>query len=445
MIKYSLQNECLENIEAFTDEQISREMAVIESVLEIYNKTIFMMELSNRDVDLPDCSMFMESTFFQESDGNEGDNAGKEKTSEGGVPTTAADQSKEGEPAQPAQSDTAGEAGQQSAQNNNQSDGKDKSDKTKKTMTEEERKAYNRENWYRQINKKGNVENIFISIIAFIPRFFIFLARCVKKLFSKTKDKSKDDAIKKADTSMQNMTPKQISNAVDNVKDQPEQPQPEQPEQPQSTPKEGADTSNIGEIDFNSRTWHWYNTDNVLTGIRECMKILTGMLNNIDSYMDKQTADIKAQIDNCQTIIKNTMSKDTVVKMSGADLVASKDAIKAELGKLGTLCENLANTFENRKNKIFERFKISNDKNAKINAVKQSCDALKAFSRVTSNSLDNIYKSYEEAVREANAINNAAGKNDQTNAQQTQQRQSVSTEGGENNGGQAQNNQSNTR
>ena len=66
MIKYSLQNECLENIEAFTDEQMSREMAVIESVLEIYNKTILMMELSNSDVDLPDCSMFMESTFFQE-------------------------------------------------------------------------------------------------------------------------------------------------------------------------------------------------------------------------------------------------------------------------------------------------------------------------------------------------------------------------------------------
>jgi hypothetical protein len=67
MIKYSLQNECLENIEAFSDEQMNREMAVIESVLEIYDKTILMMELSNSDVDIPDCSMFMESTFFQEA------------------------------------------------------------------------------------------------------------------------------------------------------------------------------------------------------------------------------------------------------------------------------------------------------------------------------------------------------------------------------------------
>ena len=45
MSKYSLQTECLENIEAFSDEHINREMAVIESVLEIFDKTILMMEL----------------------------------------------------------------------------------------------------------------------------------------------------------------------------------------------------------------------------------------------------------------------------------------------------------------------------------------------------------------------------------------------------------------
>ena len=54
MIKYSLQNECLEMIEAFSDEQISREMAVIESVIDIFDKTILMMELSNNEVDVDD-------------------------------------------------------------------------------------------------------------------------------------------------------------------------------------------------------------------------------------------------------------------------------------------------------------------------------------------------------------------------------------------------------
>ena len=136
MIKYSLQNECLENIEAFTDEQMSREMAVIESVLEIYNKTILMMELSNSDVDIPDCSMFMESTFFQEEEVKEG------------APATAADSPKEGQPAQ--------------------GDGKDKSGETKKPMTEEERKAYNKEHWVRMKTKDGKTENIFISIIRII-------------------------------------------------------------------------------------------------------------------------------------------------------------------------------------------------------------------------------------------------------------------------------------
>lgn len=420
MIKYSLQNECLENIEAFTDEQISREMAVIESVLEIYNKTILMMELSNSDVDLPDCSMFMESTFFQESDGD-APNADN---------TDSAPSDTEEKSTQPAKNNAQGESDEVEDDGNDENT----SGGTKKSMTEEERKAYNNENWYRQINKKGNVENIFISIIAFIPRFFMFLYRVAKKLSSKTNDESKDAAVKNADAAMQNMTPNQISNAVDSVRDsaKSQQPQPQQPEQPQpqSTPKEGADTSNIGEIDFNSRTWKWYNTDNVLAGIRECMKTLTDILNNIDSYMNKQTSELKTQINNCQTIIENTMTKDNVVKMRGADLVASKDAIKAELGKLGTLCENLAKTFENRKNKFFEAFKISTDKSAKIDAVKQSCIALKGFSQETSKMLDNAHKYFENAVREANAINNAAGKNDQTNAQQTQQQQSVSTEGG---------------
>ena len=163
MIKYSLQNECLENIEAFTDEQMSREMAVIESVLEIYNKTILMMELSNSDVDLPDCSMFMESTFFQEEE---------TPPTEGNATTTTP---KEGSSPAPATSATGGQPAQQPTQNNAQGDGKDKSGETKKPMTEEERKAYNKEHWVRMKNKKGNLENIFISIIAFIPRLLGFI------------------------------------------------------------------------------------------------------------------------------------------------------------------------------------------------------------------------------------------------------------------------------
>ena len=138
MIKYSLQNECLENIEAFTDEQISREMAVIESVLEIYNKTILMMELSNSDVDLPDCSMFMESTFFQESDGD-APNADN---------TDSAPSDTEEKSTQPTKNNAQGESDEVEDDGNDENT----SGGTKKSMTEEERKAYNNENWYRQIN-----------------------------------------------------------------------------------------------------------------------------------------------------------------------------------------------------------------------------------------------------------------------------------------------------
>lgn len=409
MIKYSLQNECLENIEAFSDEQMSREMAVIESVLEIYDKTILMMELSNNDVDIPDCSMFMESTFFQEDDEPPVENA----------------QPKTGDDAQTA------------------NNGDNNQDANNKPMTEEERKAHNKEHWIRQTNKKGKVENIFISIIAFIPRFFMFLGRCVKKLFTKTSDKAKDDAVKKADENMQNMTPEQISEAVKNAKDSQSAENTDQ-SAPQQT--EQTDTGNIGEIDVYSKTWKWYNTDNVLTGIRKCMETLTDMQNNIDSYMDKQTTELKTRIDNCQAIIKNALSSDKAVPMRGTDVVASKDSIKAELGKFGTLCETLAKTFENKKDTFFKIIERTTDKNAKINAVKQSCDALKTFCKMTSNSLDNIYKAYEKkVVSTASAINNAAGNSNSTSSQPQQPKPPVSNEGGENNGGQNQDSQPSTR
>ena len=189
MIKYSLQNECLENIEAFSDEQMSREMAVIESVLEIYNKTILMMELSNSDVDLPDCSMFMESTFFQESDG---DTTGNGQTSGGGQSAPAA-----------APSAAEGQPAQQPAQNNAQGD-------TKKPMTEEERKAYNKEHWVRMKNKKGNLENIFISIIAFIPRLLGFIIQSIVRFFKKLTNKENDDDIKNAQKDAETLTEEEI-------------------------------------------------------------------------------------------------------------------------------------------------------------------------------------------------------------------------------------------
>lgn len=159
-----------------------------------------MMELSNNDVDLPDCSMFMESTFFQE-----------EETSEGGAPATAADQPKEGQPAQAAPSTTGGQPAQQPAQNNAQGDGKDKPDETKKPMTEEERKKYNAEHHFRQVNKKGKIENMFISIIMFIPRL---LALPIKIMINYRKKKKNDKAIENA----KNATPEEKAKVAEALK-----------------------------------------------------------------------------------------------------------------------------------------------------------------------------------------------------------------------------------
>ena len=166
MIKYSLQNECLENIEAFSDEQMSSDMAVIESVLDIFDKTILMMELSNEPVDIPDVSMFMESAFFQE------ENEGEQQAADGDTGDGEA-------------SNTAPASDQSSNNNNSSSDNNTQNN----TMSDADRKAYNKEHWVRMKNKKGNLENIFISIIAFIPRLLGFLIQSIVRLFKKIFDK----------------------------------------------------------------------------------------------------------------------------------------------------------------------------------------------------------------------------------------------------------------
>lgn len=177
MIKYSLQNECLENIEAFSDEQMSREMAVIESVLEIYDKTILMMELSNSDVDIPDCSMFMESTFFQEDE----------------TPTTGNDQATNNNNTQ--------------STNNNSQNNSGKGEKV--TNNPEE---YNKEHHFRKANKEGKLENVFISILLFIPRLLTLPFKLIVNAIKN--HKSNGEAAKKAESA----TPDEKQKVVDSIK-----------------------------------------------------------------------------------------------------------------------------------------------------------------------------------------------------------------------------------
>lgn len=158
MIKYSLQNECLENIEAFSDEQFNAEISVFESVLDVFDKSILIMEMSNSEEIIPECSLFMESTFFQEAD-----------------------------PAQPVQN----------AENAQTTTNTDEKKEASTSISEEERKKYNSEHQFRQKNKKGKVENIFISIIAFIPRFLGFLIQCIVKFVKKLANKEKSENEKK--------------------------------------------------------------------------------------------------------------------------------------------------------------------------------------------------------------------------------------------------------
>ena len=145
---YSLQTECLENIEAFNQEKFNAEMNVLESFIDMVDKTMTIMELSNRDIPLPDCSLFMESTFFMEDENTTGN--GQEN---------------------PPQQQNADNGTTQNTQN----DANNNNDRVTNKPDE-----YNKTHHFRQAKTNGKLENIFISILKFIPRLLILPFKVLK-------------------------------------------------------------------------------------------------------------------------------------------------------------------------------------------------------------------------------------------------------------------------
>lgn len=180
----SIQNECLDLIEAYSEEQYHAEMAVIDSVLDMFDKISCLMEYSNPDnISIPDCSMFMESTFFQEADPLPTGNG----QSEGGNPSVDNKEQTQSEP-------------QQQQQQNTQN----------QTNNTTNREQYNKDHPFRKMNKEGKIENIFISILKFIPRL---IALPIRMLISYIKKKKNNNASE----TMKNMTDEQRQKIAEEI------------------------------------------------------------------------------------------------------------------------------------------------------------------------------------------------------------------------------------
>lgn len=361
MSKYSLQMECLENIEAFSDEQMNREMAVIESVLEIYDKAILMMELSNKDIDIPDCSMFMESTFFQEMDDND-PSAKNGQTAE------------DGNSAPPA-----GNTGQNNTQNttgdNSNNNQQNKSGKGEKVTDNPE--EYNKKHHFRKATEEGKLENMFITIIAFIPRFLIFIGKCVVKFFKKILGKDTDEKIKEA-----------ANNA-------------------QSTPDQNAVPGNeLGSFNVQNKTWLMYDKDQMGKLLDEVRQTLENInLNNYDK-LNETTESLKGaskklkQFDQRQWYDTDTF-------------IDAKKIIGDHLNNLKKSSDAKANDIQNWiNNRGYIRNsndgRTMNDAGNSLDAAKNAkalCNALKEVCTAFQSKLANATLAYETAMKHANAAN----------------------------------------
>lgn len=410
MSKYSIQNECLEMIEAFSDEQMSSDMAVIESVLDIFDKTILMMELSNEPVDIPDVSMFMESAFFQEAPV-----AGNPQPANGG------------EGGEVGQSEPAAQDGQQ--QNNGQTE-----NNTQKTPpTEAERKKYNSEHQFRQMNKKGNIENMFISIIAFIPRLFGFLIQCIVKLFKKIGNKNADDAINNTDKNLGNLSNEQKQQLAAEID-----------KQPSNDSQEQTNTSIVGKLDVVSGTYKWWDQNSVLEYLENCKKALEGInfsdsnnfINNSTGAIHQLTGLIKSYKDNPG----NNVNSKQYQNVPGSLLIKSRDLITQKLQDVQTLAQSKSNESKNMKLPLIGK---GSEKDA-LKLTKNLVVQLKAVIKELAEFTTELWKGVETAANNALAVENHINNQPQTqNPDNTPKPQSngqpqqptVNNEGGENNGG----------
>lgn len=461
MIKYSLQNECLENIEAFSDEQMNREMAVIESVLEIYDKTILMMELSNNDVDIPDCSMFMESTFFQE---NETSTTGDTQTTNNG--------GEGGEGGKTASATKDGQTGNDTQTTDNKA--------AEKPMTDEERKAYNKEHWVRMKNKKGKVENIFISIIAFIPRLLGFLIQCIVKLFkkifnkdtnqkanecAKTTSEQRQEVVKElgtdtvsADTETSETSTGDNDNPPENVTS--------------ASQTEDSNKKQAGSINVNNMTTKSFYNKSVESSLQEFLKIidkldvsktLTPVENVENPYTYYANAFIKLQnnikndLQTTKQSLENSLKMDLVEIPIGDQYQNSINAVTTTLSNIEKGADGVNKEYSGIVNKL-KHANVPNVQGDAVNENMKNVNAavqplrdllnqmkimIKDFNVGTKNFADEYAKYSKNVTTIWNVLNkNSSQQNQpqqpqaepQQNQQQQPQQQPVNNGGGENNG-----------
>lgn len=166
MTKYSLSDEVIASIDLIDDSALFAEMSVLDAMLDTFEKAVGIITEMKSDQNLENFSIIQEACFFLEAD-------------------DAKDTSK---------TDTPPENMKEGSKAEDKKKAEKSEDEKLKNMTEEERKKYNEEHWVRRVNKEGKKENIFISIIAFIPRCIGALVRAIRNAIKKHKGKkTKED------------------------------------------------------------------------------------------------------------------------------------------------------------------------------------------------------------------------------------------------------------
>jgi hypothetical protein len=246
-----------------------------------------------------------------------------------------------------------------------------------KPMTDAERKAYNKEHWVRMKTKKGKLENIFVSIIAFIPRLLGFLIQSIVRLFKKignkdTEKKAQDianaspeakkkaaeqvgetvDASKQASASApaadnNNSAPQNNQNPPTNSPANSNPSNPQQPT-PNANPVPGA-------VNVQKATTTWYD-DSVITAIQGFSKIIKDLdirangaedpknMEDLNTYVQMFNGvqeQLKADLPPVRQALEEAFKKDWIEVEIGPALDDKKNRMTRAFGEVKDAAANL--------------------------------------------------------------------------------------------------------
>ena len=279
-------------------------------------------------------------------------------------------------------------------------------------------------------NKEGKLENIFISIIAFIPRLLGFIIQAIVKFFKKIFNKESSENIKNAGNNAANASNETLEKAA-------------KASQPESGGDNQSQPINLGIFDPKTKRWNMFDGQTMSNILKEIATVLGNI--NINEYktLQQQHANLKTASDKLKGFNQIQWYDATSFGKNMAMLGEQLDIIKNE-------AEKQSKNIDANKQSISLQASAENGNIPKVGFatatdlknLKDLCNGLRELCKSLSDKLNASLQAFMNCDKSAEIINNESSVNinnpqqGQPQAESPQPQPSVNNnQGGVNNNG----------